>query len=497
MPRKATQRQEPSMPDVLVPLSEIPEHQRGAYEIEAINDPDMFQKILSNENFFEMIAGFPDAWWSGGRLSMYLYRHENDDGLMIKNPVGEGNYIKPVIRQPVDRDWIANRNGGGKYQLWLNLSSPNPANPAKNISTTVKKYTFRIDGPPMVKEGQVIELGGKPVSVGGAAPAPVNDGGSTIDKVIDANTRANESSMEIVTKASTTAIEMVREQSRAASAPPAANPIQDKLMEAIIDKAFAAPVAPPANPLNDKLMEILMQRAFGEKEEPEHKETPLEQVDTIVQQVTGKTLADVARGNKAAPESEYGWVAPVADFGVKALAMLPNILNQMRQAKEEDFRRAIYLENLRNGKANNTAPPAAQSAAAQLPPAQPQTQEQPQAPPDRAQTVTMIVHRICQGFDRHRDLGSDIGATIAVEFGDLIEAHGLEPALADPKKMEAVLTEFPHLAMLLAARVTDARWRVFEPDLLGYFRDRWGTGEDDDEERPGPKAVDAPKPPAA
>ena len=149
------------MPDVLVPLSEIPEHQRGAYEIEAINDPDMFQKILSNENFFEMIAGFPDAWWSGGRLSMYLYRHENDDGLMIKNPVGEGNYIKPVIRQPVDRDWIANRNGGGKYQLWLNLSSPNPANPAKNISTTVKKYTFRIDGPPMVKEGQVIELGRK------------------------------------------------------------------------------------------------------------------------------------------------------------------------------------------------------------------------------------------------------------------------------------------------------------------------------------------------
>src|ERR1700683_220918 len=168
MPRKAATpiKPEASLPETLIPLSEVPEHQRSAYELELIDNSEEFRKAVSGEDFFQMIQNFPQAWW-GERLSMYLYRHEDDGGLMVKNADGEGKYIKPVIRQPVDRDWVANRNGGEKFQLWLNLSEL-----GTRKQTTVRKHTFRLDGPPIIKEGQTVEMNGKPVSVGAAPAAP-------------------------------------------------------------------------------------------------------------------------------------------------------------------------------------------------------------------------------------------------------------------------------------------------------------------------------------
>jgi hypothetical protein len=58
-------------------------------------------------------------------------------------------------------------------------------------------------------------------------------------------------------------------------------------MEAIIAKAFAAPAAPASNPVNDKIMEMVVERAFAPREEPERsskEETKLEEIDSVVKE---------------------------------------------------------------------------------------------------------------------------------------------------------------------------------------------------------------------
>jgi hypothetical protein len=479
-----------SLPDVPLPLSEVPESQRAAYELEVIDDPEMFRKVLSTEDFFQMLASFPAAWW-GDRLSMYLYRHESDDGIMVKNPVGDGNYIKPVIRQAVDRDWIANRNGGGKYCLWLNLSSPNPANSDRRISTTVRKYTFRIDGPPLVKEGQIVEFGGKPVSVGAAAPATSVPGQpSEAAQLMETSKHATESAMGILAHASETAIDMVKEQAKTAAAPAPSNPIQDKLMEAIIAKAFAAPVAPAANPMQDKIMEMMVERAFGpraETERPEKEETKLEEVDSIVHVLTGKNLADFARGAKPAPSvSESPWYAPLVNaavgFGSNLLERWPAII----AAQNERLRLEIHLRSMGQPGQPQLAPPPppppGPTIVQRQPPANPpiiqqqQTPGQPPQPPDQGQVMNAIVQMVVAGFQQHQPIGTwgkETASAIDFHFGELIDSMGIGSFLADEAQVKEFIAGHPELNQLSK---TDARFfTMFLPDFLEYTEERWGA----------------------
>ena len=490
--RAAQQRTEPaSLPEVPLPLSEVPEHQRSAYELEVINDPEMFRKILSNENFFEMIAAFPEAWW-GDRLSMYLYRHESDDGMMVKNPQGEGNYIKPVIRQPVDRDWIANRNGGGKYQLWLNLSSPNPANPAKNISTTVRKYTFRIDGPPMVKEGQIIEIGGKPVSVGAAPAAHSSADDGAVSKVIDASARANESAMGILAHASETAIDMVKAQATRENAPQVSPVTQIVELAAALKALMPAP--PVADPVQAELMKQIIARAFREPAETENQpQTPISETLATVRELKEVLPELLGRATKAAAADVTPvWIAPLIQIGQTFVQALPAIMAQSRATRDLEFKRMIFLRDAKPGQAipqNLLAEPAPVQPAAQTVEAQP-----PSTPPGRNEVVQGIVARICNGFDRHRDSGADIAAAISVELGEHIEAFGLERALTDSDEMTRVVMEQPPLAQAIAQRSAHAKWKEFADSFNDYMQDRWGEGDDEGDDK---EAGHGQEPPAA
>jgi len=71
-----------------------------------------------------------------------------------------------------------------------------------------------------------------------------------------------------------------------------------------------------------------------------------------------------------------------------------------------------------------------------------------------------------------------------VEFGEHIEAMGLEPTLTQPKAMEAELANHMDLAAQLAQCTTHAKWGDFESGFLGYMQDRWGKPESEGDEEP-------------
>jgi len=125
-------------------------------------------------------------------------------------------------------------------------------------------------------------------------------------------------------------------------------------------------------------------------------------------------------------------------------------------------------------------------------PAPPQNQAIVQQPPDKGTIVQAIVARICQGFDRHRDTGEEIAIAVSVEFGEAIEAFGLEKALTDPAAMTAELAPYPQLAAALVQRTTHAKWKEFEDSFWSYMVDRWSPPEaepKDEPSKPGPQPV--------
>jgi hypothetical protein len=469
-------------------MDDVPEHQRAAYELELLDNPEELRKVLANDDFFQMIAGFPEAWW-GERMSMYLYRHEDDGGLMIKNAEGEGNYIKPIIRRAVDRDWVAKYNGGGKYRLWLNLSDP--ANSRK--STTLRKYTFRIDGPPLLKDGQVVEIHGKPVSLGAQTPpaAPQN---SEAAQLMESSSKATDAAVNIMERGMTNVMELQNKiVERAAGLAP--NPeagSMSKMMEILLQRVMNPPAAPAADPVQAKLMEKIIDKAFATPEavEPERRETPTEEAIATVERITGKSVADLFK-SKAAPESEYAWVGPLANFGLQLITQAPTILRELRAGKEEEFRRTLYMRGITNTPgepAQLTAPPRANIQQPPSPPNDTTTNVAPQ-PPDKPQVVRTILARIIHGFNRHRDTGDDIAAAICVEFGEYIEAMGLEPALTQPKQMEAELAHHLDLAGALAQCTTHAKWGEFESAFLDYMHERYQQpeGDEGEAEKKGPQ----------
>jgi hypothetical protein len=464
MPRKssaAALKEPPSLPDVAIPLSEVPEHQRAAYELELIDNPEEFRKVVSTEDFFPMIQGFPAAWW-GERLSMYLYRHEDDGGLMVKNAEGEGKYIKPVIRRAIDRDYVANIAGGGKYQLWLNLSDPETRR-----SVTIRKYTFRIDGAPLVKPGQVIEVDGKPVSVG-AAPAVAPEH-SDIAKVIDANAHANASSMKMLENAASASIEMVKEQAKSATT---AAPSQlDLLTTATKLIELLKPAAPSVDPVQQELMKAIIARAFREPEEArDAPQTPISETLATVRELKEVLPELVGKATKAAADPAP-WIAPLVQIGQTLVTQIPAIMQQARINRDLEFQRMVFLRNSKPGEAppqnllpSAPAPAPAPAAAPAHASASPPSAADPQA------VVQGLITMIADGFDKDPRAGYETAAAIAYHYGDAIESLGFDKTLGNPKEVDKFVAGLPPLAH----RAQDARWEMYRHDFLEYTIDRWG-----------------------
>lgn len=478
MPRRATQRQpepEPAtLPEVLISPSNAAPNEKDAYWIALVDNPADFRKAIATEDFWPLLRKMPASLWSDNRLSLYLYRLQDDDGMMIKNPTGAKKYQK-VLHQAIDEEFVSQRWGGGKYTLYLKLDSEH----------TLKECTFSIDGAPKLQTGQTVEIQGKPVAVGTAAPAAAPPPAeSDTAKVIDALSGAYESATAVQKHASLTAIDMVKEQ---LLKPDANSSLLDKLLPILIERALQLPPPPPDPLAQLKLAkEILTPAQAPEPAEP--KDPPITEAMSLVESFTGKPFSELIAGKKnpAAQPDNYGWVQPVMGAVQQFVAQLPQILLEARISRAQEFERQVWARNAKPGEAppaHLLSAPRLPQAPPQQPPAQPAAPANQSAPAnqpiDPARLVQEIVLRICQWFDARHAMGYQCAAMIDGIYGDHIESLGLDAVLGKEAEVLMLLQGNPDLAR----RAQDARWAQFQSDFLIYLDERWGF---DDEEAPEP-----------
>lgn len=474
--RSAAQRRDevqPALPEVLVSPSKAEPHQRDAYWLELLQEPEKFKDAVQTEELWPMLKSFPEALW-GDRISIFIYRLPDDDGMMVKNAEGQAKYIKPVIRFCIDEDWVATKHGGGKYQLYLKLDD-----------TVIRKHTFRIDGAPKVAAGQTVEIAGKEVSVGTVTTPPAADTRSDVATIIDANSRAEEKRTEMLLSANRASIELVKEQASAATKPDASNGIVEKLLTMLMERVMQPPPT-PVDPIDSFVKLQTLIHKNSPEPEPE-KEGALNTSLELVERLTGKSVADLMKPSRgAADANEYGWVAPVVGAVQQFIGQIPAIMQEARISRDQEFRRQVWLRTAQPGTpapaellANN---PPVRTPAQPAAPAAPQ----PGAPPDPAQLVPAIVQIVINRFDRNPKMGYQCAAAIDALYGEQIEACpiaqgvSLAQLLADESQMIAFIAGTP----VLAQRSQDVRWHKFQDDFMAYTEERWGEPQGDEDDEP-------------
>ena len=466
---------------MISPANAAPEQQE-AYWIELLDNPEELRKAIGTTEFFPLLRDFPGSLW-GDRLSIYVYRLPDDDGMQIKNELGSRKYIKPIIRHPIDEEWLANKHGGGKYLLYLKLDN----------KASIKETTVRIDGAPKLQAGQTVEIDGKFVPVAGAAAAASTqaEAHSDVAAVIQASSDANKQNMEILAAGSKAAIELVREQSSAALKPDPQNGMVEKLITVLLERVMQPP-APVADPIDTFVkLQTLVQKNNPEPAEP--KDPPLEEAMTLVEKFTGRSFSDLMKNKSSAPvDSGPNWGAIALGVAEKFFAVAPTLFQQAIYSKQQEFQRAVWLRSAKPGE----APPPSLLAVnvPQINPAATNVNEartaQPNPPAPQPESGTVdpmaltqhIVQMVCHGFDQDPYSGGETAAAICFSFGRMIEAAGIESMLADQKQVTDLVAGHP----LLAQRSQHAKWPQFQEDFLGYMGDRFGA---DEPEKAGPQPV--------
>ena len=487
-PKRAAQRQEvlsPNLPEVLIPPSDAKEEQKAAYWIELLDNPDELRKAIGTTEFFPLLREFPQSLW-GDRLSIYVYRLPDDEGMMVKNEVGARKYIKPIIRQPIDEDWIANKHGGGKYLLYLKLDN----------KASVKETTVRIDGPPKLQPGQTVEMDGKPVPIGTPAVAAPAEPRTDIAAVIEASANANKQNTEMLTEGAKAAIQLVKDQASAAAKPDANSGLMDKILTAIVDRMMNPPPPPDPIAMLEKARTIFAPNPATEAPEP--KDPPLTEAMELVEKMSGKPFSELVRGKASPVAQESGW-APFAPVISQFVTSLPTLMAEFRQTRQLEiqarnlaFQREVWLRTAQPGTPlpkelleTNPSPPPVNHQPQPAAAAQPAAPADPLNPMQLAQT---IVQMVCHGFDSNPYNGGETAAAIAFSLGKQIEAAGLDELLTNPGQIDALVEGNP----LLKQRSAHARWKQFQTDFMDYMMERFGV-EGIDEETPqqvtGPQPV--------
>ena len=482
MPRKSSAQRQPTqdtatVPEILIPPNQAKPSEREAYWIELIDNPASLRAAMETTEFWPMLQEFPASLW-GNHLSIYLYRLEDDGGIMVKNAEGSGKYIKPIIRQVIDEEWVANRHGGGKYQAWLKWDNRD----------TLRKHTFRIDGPPKVQEGQIVEVQGKTVSLSGQANTPPPAESTDVAKVIEAANKVNESSMRILENATEKAMGIV--ESRAAhSESTQRDPVATALE---IIKALQPAQSNGKSSMAEALeiVDRLDAMAARRNPAPEHteKDTPLNETLEAIKSITGKeSIVDLLKpAMKAEASDPYSWVGPVVNAATNFFQQLPVMMRENRLAKQLEFERAVWARNAKPGEAPpahllNPAAPAAPHA-----PAAPATIVPP-GPMPPEQIAGAVVNLVVMGFRKNPHMGYQCAAAIDMQLGEQIEAAGLDQWLADETQIENLVKNSPPLMEL----AKDARWKAFQEAFLTYTDERWGAPEDEtlEQDKSGPQPV--------
>jgi hypothetical protein len=490
MPRRATAAQpktidqQAELDPILMPPSTVAPEKKAAYWLEVIDNPAELRKAVATEEFFSLLRQFPAPLWSDNRLSLYLYRRPDDDGLMVNNaPDAKRKYAK-VYHQPVDEEFISKHWGGGKYTLYLKLDN----------DETIKECTFLIDGPPKVQPGQTVIIDGKPTTVG-AAPAPTIDAPrSDVASVIQASADANKQNMEILAEGSKAAIQLVRDQVSQSAKPEGKSELMEvlvPLLPALLERFLTPP--PQVDVFAMLTQAKTLFAAPVVVDPPEPKDPPLKEALTLVEEFTGRSMADIMKGRSTpAAESTPSWVPIALGALDKLAAALPGIMQQATYAATVRFQRDAWLRTAKPGEAIPptllaTNPP---QLPAQQPPQQNQPQPMPQAQPQPQpgqvgpeHIVPHIVQMVCHGFDT-KNTGEETAVAVCFQFAEHIEALGIDALLRDPTQIALLVEGNP----LLKARSAHAKWPQFQAEFMEYMSDRFGVGDDDEVAGPQPVA---------
>lgn len=487
--KSATLPKEPaSLPDVLIPPSEAQANERSAYWLQLIENPQEFKAAVQTEDFWALLRDFPSGFWD--RLSLYLYRREDDSGMSIKNAEGKKKYIT-VFHAPVDEEMLTRKCGGGKFTLYLKLDS----------KETLREYTFWLDGTPKVQPGQVVEIDGHPVPLG--TPAPPSTQPSETAQIINANSEVAKANAELLKDGMRGVLEMQTELTRKELG--LGRTEKDPLETAIRLLELIRPQAAPSNSMADALTLIDKLDAINARRNPtpvEKPETPLNETLETIKTLTGAdSLADLMQkpARAAVPDPITAWAPIVSTAGQVALSFFDKLPNLFAQRTEQlrlelAIRQTGQIPPIPGQPARLPAapvPPVAHAIFTQPPPAAPQ----PSAADPQA-LVGALVKTICDGFDKHRNTGSEIAAAMDVQFGEAIESLGIDRMLSVPAEIKTFIAGLP----ALAERSKLPGWPEFETDFLDYTTQRWGEqpdDEDDEAEKPGPQAVEGEKPAAS
>jgi hypothetical protein len=490
MPRRAAQRKpeedQAPLPEVLTSPSKVEPHQRDAYWLHLLETPEEFKAAVQTEEPWSMLKSFPESIW-GNRLSLFIYRLPDEDGLMLKNAEGQAKYIKPVVRFCIDEDWVATKHGGGKYQFWLKLDE-----------TVIRKHTFRIDGEPKMMAGQRVELDGKAVSVGAPAATPTAER-SELAQVLDASKEANKAALEGASQIVEIGGELLKKQ--LGLTPQPENTFQNKLLDVLLTKALEPPPAPPnsmadALAIVDKLDSMAARRNPAPAAETETKDTPIEETLGAIEKLTGgRSLIDLLKPAAKAAAEENPW-ALFAGVAQSFVASLPSLMAEFRQTRliemrnrDLQWRRDLWARNAKQGE---QPPPDLMGEQVALPPAQPPARPQPVNAPaapsaaDPNALINAVVGLICQGFDNSPYMGEQTAGAIDLLYGRALEHLGVTAILANETELDKYIAGVPALAQ----RSQFATWKTFKGDFLRYTVERWSEEPDDDNQKAaGPQPV--------
>ncbi|MBZ5522240.1 MAG: hypothetical protein LAP21_08360 [Acidobacteriia bacterium] len=456
-------------------------------EMAATSGPPKLDKLP----FFDMLKALQARDWEDRMV--YLYRQDKN---IIKEDPKDSNYIDRVPHA-FDEAYVKDKFGGGRFLAILKNTRINGAE---------RKYSFLVEGEPIITQGEVQISKGK-AGAGGGNPEMtmlLEQMNTLISRVVtmaqdkggsdgDAVTKV----IETMQKATDGVLQVQRQAFERQMGSPTGSPMTDKFMEAMIARMAAGEQDSMKKLL--EMMAVVKQLQGGGEAKPG--------LLGIVGELKG--LAEAARELGVKIGGEGGGVEGAMDWKTALAASLPQALGAVSgwvndfiaSYRERNRVLAQQIEAMRRTgqalpAAQTSAPPpaapaavatsalpanfaAAPAAAASAPASQAQVIEFPEPGGDQVQVdFSFVAGLVRRSFD-----AGDHGATTAVMLKRLFaDSFGqFKQYLNDESKLKTVCAMEPQLAAILQ----EEDFPQFSSEFIEEMNRKEG------EEEPGPEAPPA------
>ena len=408
----------------------------------AIQDEEWIERVINPAtSFFDALTEIPEGGWD--KCSVYLYRLDPQ----VSNKDGDRSYIA-VFSGPITEAAVQKKHGGGKYQAYL-----------KYEKKTLRNHRFRIEGDPILIEGQTLK---NPGAVVGQVMPSGGEGqiAGIVRQVIEAtkgDPTATNAGIDIMRKAMQDGLEISKEITKQQIGSTTGSPLGDKLVDALLPKLLNPQAQPAMPPIMEKFMEAAIKHLMS----PDRREPNPPPAATSVNGELGllkdllgveniRELMDLGTRGKAQP----WWVGLISN----AIDKLPSLLTEFAQMQERGFQRALAAHNAMAGRPVVIPPGSMPRPFAAAPPPPPGA-----APANGSfvpeQMIASVITGICEAYDGGYS-GDVAAAHIRLSYPQLVET--LKPLLTDPTQLSSFVGQVPELA----ERAKDTEWAQFQREFV-------------------------------